>query len=270
MVDLKVLAVAVVAMAVGIGIALSGIATGAIASNSDNPTATHQAWDEGVMARHAPGWGVEAGMRERGGDGFQARWIPGWTGSLNLTQDEASTLLYLREKFKVARDFYLEMYDTWNRTVFKRLAAIEQRHMDIMLIAIDRAGLDDPVIPERGVFSNETLQQLYDNLVAQGTENETLALNASLYLTESNIHDLLMAIDGSQHPMLKMAYSKIARQEGMMFDLLSHVYKRATGAEYEPQLISGDLADWLTNVAPGPAPILHHYRETHSHQGGGR
>ncbi len=85
-----------------------------------------------------------------------------------LGTEVEETLLLMREEEKMARDVYQTLYKTWEQTVFKNIAASEQRHMDALLKKIDMFDLADPALPEVGLFNNPELQALYDKLIAQG------------------------------------------------------------------------------------------------------
>ena len=61
-----------------------------------------------------------------------------------LTDDEISTLLWMREEEKVARDVYIAMNEKWNAKIFARIAASEQKHCDAIAKKLALYGIDDP------------------------------------------------------------------------------------------------------------------------------
>ena len=84
----------------------------------------------------------------------------------DLSDSEIAGLLFMREEEKLARDVYLQMYDVWNFNIFTNIARSEQSHMDAVLVLINDVGAEDPVgDAERGVFENQDLQDLYDQLI---------------------------------------------------------------------------------------------------------
>lgn len=127
-----------------------------------------------------------------------------------LTASEASTLRFMREEEKMARDVYLAMSELWNMTVFENIAVSEQRHMDVMLKMIERYGLADPVGDNpRGVFSDPDLAGMFDDRVAQGGESEIQALHSGALIEERDIIDLDAAIAGTDEDPLVRSYSNL-------------------------------------------------------------
>ena len=84
-----------------------------------------------------------------------------------LTQEEIDDLLFLREEEKLARDVYLFSYDKYNEQIFKNISNSESQHMNSVLKLINKYGLDDSASSIQGVFNNETLQALYNDLTEQ-------------------------------------------------------------------------------------------------------
>ena len=93
-----------------------------------------------------------------------------------LSADEADTLLWMQEEEKMGRDVYLNLYQRWNKPVFKRIATSEQRHFNAISAKIELFGLADTALPDRGQFNNTDLQAMYDQLVAEGALSYVHAL----------------------------------------------------------------------------------------------
>ncbi len=129
-----------------------------------------------------------------------------------LSPEEESTLLFMREEEKMARDVYLTLFDLWEHPVFDNISDSEQRHMNAMKNQIDRYGLVDPVTDDTvGVFDNEELGVLYLDLVAMGGKSLEMALRAGALIEEIDILDLENAIAQSTHDDVTRAYGNLLR-----------------------------------------------------------
>lgn len=115
-------------------------------------------------------------------------------GSGELTEQEKDDVLYMREEEKLARDMYNFLAEKWGTPVFAKIAPREQAHMDAMKRLIDKHKMTDidPVViqPEPGLFVNEKIQALYDELEAKGILTETDALEVGVLIEEVDIEDL--------------------------------------------------------------------------------
>lgn len=112
-----------------------------------------------------------------------------------LTDDTIAGLVWVREEEKLARDTYITMYDLWGARIFNNISRSEQNHMDAMLVLLTKHGIADPVISdELGVFSDEILDDLFDELVEDGTPSLLDALKVGAYIEELDIHDIRNAL----------------------------------------------------------------------------
>ncbi len=128
-----------------------------------------------------------------------------------LSLEEESTLLFMREEEKMARDVYITLFDLWEHPVFN-ISAAEQGHMYAMKNQIDRYGLVDPVTDDTvGVFDNEELGARYLDLVDMGGKSLEMALRAGALIEEIDILDLENAIAESTHDDVTWAYGNLLR-----------------------------------------------------------
>ncbi|MGD8605463.1 MAG: DUF2202 domain-containing protein, partial [Anaerolineales bacterium] len=89
-----------------------------------------------------------------------------------LTQDEVNSLLFMREEEKLAHDVYLELYEEWGLRIFQNIANSEQTHTEAVRTLLEAYDIDDPAEGAAvGVFINPDLQDLYDQLTAQGRQS---------------------------------------------------------------------------------------------------
>jgi len=162
----------------------------------------------------------------------EAQLVP--RGSGNLTDQEKADVLYMREEEKLARDMYNFLYEKWGLAIFSKIALSEQRHMDAIKRLIDKHKMTDidPVIiqPEPGLFVNEKIQALYDELEEKGVLSETDALEVGVLVEEIDIEDLehyLERVDNQDivnvyHNLLDGSYNHLASFEGLLSQTLVH------------------------------------------------
>ncbi|MCF8254853.1 MAG: DUF2202 domain-containing protein [Bacteroidia bacterium] len=108
-----------------------------------------------------------------------------------LNADELTSLLHMREEEKLAHDVYVTLYAKWGVPVFNNISKSEQTHTDAILTLIQRYQLVDPVgTHEVGVFEDSTLQTLYNQLVAKGSQSLLDAYNVGATIEDLDIFDL--------------------------------------------------------------------------------
>lgn len=166
-----------------------------------------------------------------------------------LSDAEASTLLFMREEEKLARDVYITLFDQWEQPVFNNISGSEQRHMDSMKNMIDKYGLVDPVVDDTvGVFQNEGLAEVYERLIERGSASLEEALHVGGFIEELDISDLEDAIDESTHADVTRAYENLER--GSRNHLRAFVSQiENLGIVYEAQLMPQEEVDEIVNSA---------------------
>lgn len=108
-----------------------------------------------------------------------------------LTDDEVAGLVWMREEEKLARDVYTTLGEQYDLRIFDNISSAEQTHMDSVLVLLERYGITDPVAGKGvGEFTDPTMQGLYDQLVAAGSESLVAALAVGAEIEELDIVDL--------------------------------------------------------------------------------
>ncbi|MBK6742717.1 MAG: DUF2202 domain-containing protein [Hydrogenophilales bacterium] len=159
-----------------------------------------------------------------------------------LSAEDAADLIWMREEEKVARDVYLTLGKTWNKPVFKRIAASEQRHFDALGAKLAQYGLADPALPTVGQFNNPELQAMYTQLVATGKTSYVAALTVGATIEDVDIADLLAAIEATENSALDRTYQNLL--EGSKNHMRAFVeLLRDLDADYAPQYIDPILFD---------------------------
>ena len=153
-----------------------------------------------------------------------------------LSQSEEESIIFMREEEKLARDVYLALYDLWQIPVFENIARSEQQHMDAMLSLVERYELADPALTP-GQFSDPELQELYDTLIARGSESEEEALRVGALIEEVDIEDLARDVELADNEDIAMIYGNLlAGSENHLRAFAGQIERFYD--EYEPVVLS--------------------------------
>jgi hypothetical protein len=131
-----------------------------------------------------------------------------------LTPVETTSVLYMKQEEKMARDVYQALAARWEHVTFRNIAVSEQRHMDAIDRLITQYGLTDSTPAEPGRFSIPELQQLHDDLVARGAASQEEALRVGVLIEETDIADLKEALGVVTEPMLQRVFGNLLRGSG--------------------------------------------------------
>ena len=155
------------------------------------------------------------GMGSNGGGGGQQASLPAVISTMpmqDLSDEEKSGLLKMREEEKLARDVYQQLYKKWNHLTFAQIAKSEQQHMDILEVLLTKYSLPDPAAGrEPGVFTDQKLQKLYDNLVAKGEKSVLDALQVGATVEDLDISDLNGLIKETDNHDIKTVYQNMVK-----------------------------------------------------------
>ncbi|MBN1886821.1 MAG: DUF2202 domain-containing protein [Thermoflexales bacterium] len=182
-------------------------------------------------------WG-QAGSTEHSHDADHAdlndRFGPPAAGA--LSEAEIEGLFYMREEEKLARDVYLALYQKWGQRSFQNIANSEQTHTGEVLALIERYGLADPAADlPAGVFANATLQALYDQLVAEGSQSLASALRVGAAIEEIDILDLQASLAQTDRADIRSVYEDLLSGSHKHLRAFASTLNRQTGEIYQPQ-----------------------------------
>lgn len=180
--------------------------------------------------------------------------VGGNTGvaSVTLNDAEIEGLLYMREEEKLARDVYLTLYDEWGLRVFQNISRSEQTHMDAVKTLLDRYGLEDPAAGNAiGVFTDLTLQALYDQLVAEGSQSLADALRVGAAIEEIDILDLEERIAQTDNADIQQVYENLMRGSSNHLRAFVSNLERQTGETYQPQYLDQTAYESIVNSPMG-------------------
>lgn len=164
-----------------------------------------------------------------------------------LTAEEKTTLLYMFEEEKLARDVYLHLNEAYNLMVFDNISASEQKHMDAIQVLLEKYEIPIPDVTVQGVFSLPDLQDLYDALVEQGDANLVAALKVGATIEDVDIWDLNNAIAATDKTDLIDTYEMLKCASGNHMQAFTKQLDKR-GETYTPQYISPELYEEILNA----------------------
>jgi len=129
----------------------------------------------------------------------------------SISAEEEADLLFMREEEKLARDVYTVMYERWGHQIFLNISQSEEVHMASILTLLERYAITDPVADNGvGVFTEKTLQDLYDQLIDRGNTSLEEALRVGILIEETDIADLNTAIARTDNRDIVRGYTNLA------------------------------------------------------------
>ncbi|MBI9072656.1 MAG: DUF2202 domain-containing protein [Melioribacteraceae bacterium] len=169
------------------------------------------------------------------------------SGDTEISDAEKEGLLHMREEEKLARDVYKFYSEKWDLRVFANITKSEETHMSAVKILIDQFELEDP-IKEEGVFENETLQQLYNELTNLTADDIDKAIYNGLLIEDLDINDLQKLIDETLNEDIKIVYGNLLRgSENHLRAFYSQALKYEV--EYSAQYISQENFDEIISAS---------------------
>ena len=153
-----------------------------------------------------------------------------------LSPSEIEGVLFIWEEEKAARDLYTSLYEKNNLSIFLDLARSEQSHMDQVKAVMDQYGLLTPGKDEKGVFWNQTLQKIHDQLLAEGLQSKEDALKSAATFEEISTTDLEKELLSTETEDVRIVYQGLLA--GSKKHLRSYVADlKDLGIKYTPRYI---------------------------------
>ena len=167
------------------------------------------------------------------------------TSSLELSEQEEEDLIVLREEEKLAHDVYISLYSTHGQNIFYNIGNSEQTHTEAVLTLINHYDLEDPVADNTmGVFTNQTLQTLYDDLVLEGGATLLDGYIVGATIEDLDIQDIEDMKSRTTNEDLLLVYESL--QKGSRNHLRSFVRQiESFGYTYTPKYISQEMYDFI-------------------------
>jgi len=192
-----------------------------------------------LAASHAPVYATETSVSEPTSSITQM--------STELSTLEATSIQFMREEEKLARDVYLTLYDVWGTPIFVNIADSEQSHTDAVAGLIEKYGVVDPVTDDTiGVFTDPYFTEKFNELVALGSESYEKALTVGTLIEELDIADINEQIEIMKHDDIIDVYSNLLK--GSRNHLRSfYTLDLEAGIEYTPSFITQEEFDAIVN-----------------------
>ncbi|MEZ4866880.1 MAG: DUF2202 domain-containing protein [Caldilineaceae bacterium] len=161
-----------------------------------------------------------------------------------LSAEESAALTYMREEEKLAHDVYVTLGEQWQLPIFTNIAGSETTHTEAIKTLLDRYGLADPVAGNGvGVFTDATLQGLYDQLVADGAQSLAAALTVGATIEDLDIVDLEQRIAQTDNADIKLVFSNLMQGSRNHLRAFVSTLERQTGERYQPQYLDQTAYD---------------------------
>jgi hypothetical protein len=166
-----------------------------------------------------------------------------------LSPAESGSLSFMREEEKLARDVYITLYNKWGVNIFTNISGSEQTHMEAVLMLLNKYSLTDPVGSNVvGVFTNTRLQNLYNQLVAQGNSGVLDAYKVGATIEDLDIFDLKTALISIDNQDIRLVYDMLTKgSRNHMRSFYKNILN--VGGTYTPQYITQAEFDAIINSA---------------------
>lgn len=164
----------------------------------------------------------------------------------SLSIQEKEDLQFLKEEEKLARDVYLYSYDLYGQKIFKNISNSEQSHMNSVTVIMEKYGIADLSLTERGKFSNNVLQVLYNDLTKMASKSIEDALIVGATIEDLDINDLNAFIENTNHSDIETMYGKL--NCGSRNHLRAYMNNLdRLDVSYDPQFISEEEFNTIIN-----------------------
>ncbi|MFL7891752.1 MAG: DUF2202 domain-containing protein [Anaerolineales bacterium] len=155
-----------------------------------------------------------------------------------LSESEQQALIFMREEEKLAHDIYVAMYESWGLPIFQNISSSEQSHTEAVKTLLDRYDIPDPASSEPGVFSNPDLQDLYDELLAQGSQSLAEALRVGAAIEEIDILDLQERLAATSNSDIQQVFNNLLQGSINHLKAFTSTLMTQTGETYQPQFMT--------------------------------
>ncbi len=154
-----------------------------------------------------------------------------------LTENETNNLKFVREEEKLARDVYMYAYTKYQTAIFNDISQSEQKHMDAVLKMLNKYGVTDSASAQIGVFNNQELQSLYNNLTIQVNISLIDALKVGATIEDLDINDIDdFIVNTSKQDLLKVYGNLTCGSKNHIRSFTGQLSSNSSA--YTPQFIS--------------------------------
>lgn len=128
----------------------------------------------------------------------------------SLSASESAGLTLSREEERMARELYTLFAGKYDAAPFAQIAASEQRHYNAVGVLLVRYGVKDPsAASTAGVYTDATIQKLYNDWKASGSTSAAAAYRVGVALEKRDIADLKRLQDATTKTDLDRLYGNL-------------------------------------------------------------
>ncbi|WP_051347210.1 DUF2202 domain-containing protein [Thiomicrorhabdus chilensis] len=169
------------------------------------------------------------------------------TTTSQLTTFESTSLKFMREEEKLARDVYLTLYNRWGVPIFQNIANSEQTHTDKVAELLVKYNIEDPVKSDAiGDYTDPAFTELYHALVDSGSQSYEAALMVGAQIEELDIADLQEQLNIIKKTDITNVYSNLLKgSRNHLRSFYSLILQG--GFDYTPVHISQEEFDAIVN-----------------------
>lgn len=165
-----------------------------------------------------------------------------------LSQEEIDGLILMREEEKLAHDVYTKLYEIWGQKIFINISDSEQTHTDMVLELLNKYDIEDPVKDNTvGVFQDNNLLTLYNDLVELGEKSLVDALNVGATVEDLDIYDLNKLMKEADNEDILAVYQNLTKGSRNHLRSFTNILNR-NGEIYTPQYISSSEYQSIINT----------------------
>lgn len=131
--------------------------------------------------------------------------------AIPLSDEEKKDLMFLREEEKLAHDVYSYSLKKYDLMIFSNISQSESNHMGQVLSLLNQYQIEDPAKshPE-GIFTNQTLQKLYQQFISKSDSGIVQALEVGAMIEDLDLHDIQTFYLHTDKSDIKNVYDKLS------------------------------------------------------------
>ncbi len=169
------------------------------------------------------------------------------TAYSGLSPVEVEAIKYMAEEEKLAYDVYSKLAEMYpDAPVFANIAKSETTHVNAVLSLAEKYGIEI-TLGEPGVFTNEHIQELYNQLIEKGSKSLKDALEVGATIEEVDIIDLKDWISKVSHDDIKQVFECLMMGSRNHLRAFTSTLEKMFGIEYKPQYLSEEEYQQIIN-----------------------
>jgi len=164
-----------------------------------------------------------------------------------ISPEEEAHLILMREEELMAQEVYAYLYSLYNIPVFNNISRSENTHTLTVKVLLDKYNIADPALGhEVGVFHDQEIQELYNNLTEQGSQSFLDALIVGITIEDLDIYDLEVCLGDVDNTDIDLVFTNLSKgSRNHMRAFYGHLDNQ--GFTYAPQYITQAYFDDIVN-----------------------